>query len=72
MKRGRAGDVGAPARSPPDGTPGCSARPQDASAFAVLVPEAAAVLGPMPAEQVAIDMQRRRAFHCVPAFLRAL
>jgi hypothetical protein len=26
----------------------------------------------MPAEQVAIDMQRRRAFHSVLAFLRAL
>ncbi len=45
---------------------------QDAPAFAALVPEAAAVLGPAPAEQVAIDMQRRLAFHSVLAFLRAL
>ncbi|MGN6678992.1 MAG: AAA family ATPase, partial [Streptosporangiaceae bacterium] len=45
---------------------------QDAPAFAALVPEAAAVLGPGPAEQVAIEMQRRLAFHSVLAFLRAL
>ncbi len=44
----------------------------DAAPFAALVPEAAAVLGPMPAEQVAVDMQRRRAFHSVVAFLRGL
>ena len=44
----------------------------DAVAFAALVPEAAAVLGPMPAERVAPDMQRRRAFHSVLAFLREL
>jgi len=44
----------------------------DAPAFAALVPEVAAVLGPIPAEQVTIDMQRRRAFHSVLAFLRAL
>jgi DNA-binding SARP family transcriptional activator/tetratricopeptide (TPR) repeat protein len=44
----------------------------DASAFAMLVPEAAAVLGPMPAEQVAVDLQRQRAFHSVLAFLREL
>jgi DNA-binding SARP family transcriptional activator/tetratricopeptide (TPR) repeat protein len=44
----------------------------DAPAFAGLVPEAAAVLGPMPAEQVPVDMQRRRTFHSVLAFLRAL
>ena len=37
----------------------------DAPPFAALVPEAAAVLGPMPAERVAVDMQRRRAFHGV-------
>src|ERR1022692_2842590 len=45
---------------------------EDAPAFAALVPEAAAVLGPMPAERVAMDMQRRRAFHSVLAFLREL
>jgi DNA-binding SARP family transcriptional activator len=44
----------------------------DAPPFAALVPEAAAVLGLMPAEQVAVDMQRRRAFHSVVAFLRGL
>ena len=44
----------------------------DAPPFAALVPEAAAALGPMPAEQVAVDMQRRRAFHSVVAFLRGL
>jgi DNA-binding SARP family transcriptional activator/tetratricopeptide (TPR) repeat protein len=44
----------------------------DAPAFAELVPEAAAVLGPMPPEQVAADLQRRRAFHSGLAFLRAL
>ena len=44
----------------------------DAPPFAALVPEAAAVLGPVPAEQVAVDMQRRRAFHSVVAFLRGL
>ena len=44
----------------------------DAPPFAALVPEAAAVLGPMPAERVAVDMQRRRAFHSVMAFLREL
>jgi DNA-binding SARP family transcriptional activator len=45
---------------------------EDAVAFAALVPEAAAVLGPMPAERVAVDMQRRRAFHSVMTFLREL
>jgi DNA-binding SARP family transcriptional activator/tetratricopeptide (TPR) repeat protein len=45
---------------------------EHAPAFAALVPEAAAVLGPMPAERVAMDMQRRRAFHSVLAFLREL
>ena len=45
---------------------------QDAPAFAALVPEAAAVLGALPAERVAPDMQRRRAFHSVLAFLREL
>lgn len=45
---------------------------EDAPAFAALVPEAAAVLGPMPAERVAMDMQRSRAFHSVLAFLREL
>ena len=45
---------------------------EDAPAFAALVPEAAAVLGPMPAERVSMDMQRRRAFHSVLAFLREL
>ena len=44
----------------------------DAPPFAALVPEAAALLGPMPAERVAVDMQRRRAFHGVLAFLREL
>ena len=41
----------------------------DAPPFAALVPEAAALLGPMPPERVAVDMQRRRAFHSVLAFL---
>jgi DNA-binding SARP family transcriptional activator len=41
-------------------------------AFAALVPEAAMVLGPMPAERVAVGMQRRRAFHAVTAFLCGL
>jgi DNA-binding SARP family transcriptional activator len=45
---------------------------EESPAFAALVPEAAAVLGPMPAEQVAIEMQRRRAFHSVLVFLRGL
>ena len=44
----------------------------DAPAFAMLVPEAAAVLGPMPGEQVAVDLQRQQAFHSVLAFLREL
>jgi len=44
----------------------------DAPPFAVLVPEAAAVLGPMPADRAPVDMQRRRTFHSVLAFLRAL
>jgi len=44
----------------------------DAPPFAALVPEAAALLGPMPPERVAVDMQRRRAFHSVLAFLREL
>jgi len=44
----------------------------DALPFAALVPEAAALLGPMPPERVAVDMQRRRAFHSVLAFLREL
>jgi DNA-binding SARP family transcriptional activator/tetratricopeptide (TPR) repeat protein len=44
----------------------------DAPHFAALVPEAAAVLGPMPVERVAVDMQRRQAFHSVTAFLRGL
>ena len=44
----------------------------DTPAFAALLPEAAAVLGPMPAERAAIDMERRRAFHSVMAFLREL
>jgi DNA-binding SARP family transcriptional activator/tetratricopeptide (TPR) repeat protein len=44
----------------------------DAAAFAAVVPEAAALLGPMPSEQVAVDMQRQRAFHSVLAFLREL
>ncbi len=35
----------------------------DAPSFAALVPEAAAVLGSMPAERVPVDMQRRRTFH---------
>ena len=45
---------------------------EDALPFAALVPEAAALLGPMPAERVAVDMQRRRAFHGVLTFLREL
>ena len=45
---------------------------EDAPSFAALVPEAAAVLGSVAAEQVAVDMQRRRAFHSVVAFLRGL
>jgi DNA-binding SARP family transcriptional activator len=45
---------------------------EDAPAFAALVPEAAAVLGPVPVEQVALDMQRRRMFRSVMAFLREL
>jgi DNA-binding SARP family transcriptional activator/tetratricopeptide (TPR) repeat protein len=44
----------------------------DAPPFAAVVPEAAALLGPMPPERVAVDMQRRRAFHSVLAFLREL
>ena len=44
----------------------------DAPPFATLVPEAAAVLGPMPADRVAVDMQRLRTFHSVLTFLRAL
>jgi DNA-binding SARP family transcriptional activator/tetratricopeptide (TPR) repeat protein len=44
----------------------------DAPPFAALVPEAVALLGPMPPERVAVDMQRRRAFHSVLAFLREL
>jgi len=44
----------------------------DAPPFAVLVPEAAAVLGPMRADRAPVDMQRRRTFHSVLAFLRAL
>jgi tetratricopeptide (TPR) repeat protein len=44
----------------------------DAPSFAGLVPEAATVLGPVPVERVAIDVQRRRAFHSVMAFLRGL
>jgi DNA-binding SARP family transcriptional activator/tetratricopeptide (TPR) repeat protein len=44
----------------------------DAPPFAALVPEAALLLGPMPPEQIAVDMQRRRAFHSVLAFLREL
>jgi len=45
---------------------------EEAPAFAAMVPEAGAVLEPMPAEQVAIEMQRRRAFHSVLVFLRGL
>jgi DNA-binding SARP family transcriptional activator/tetratricopeptide (TPR) repeat protein len=44
----------------------------DAPPFAAVVPEVAALLGPMPPERVAVDMQRRRAFHSVLAFLREL
>ena len=44
----------------------------DAPSFAALVPEAAALLGSMPAEQAAVDTQRRWAFHSVMTFLRAL
>jgi DNA-binding SARP family transcriptional activator/tetratricopeptide (TPR) repeat protein len=44
----------------------------DAPPFAAVVPEAAALLGPMPPERVAVDMERRRAFHSVLAFLREL
>ena len=44
----------------------------DAPSFAALVPEAAAVLGSMPAERVPVDMQRRRTFHGVLGFLRGL
>jgi DNA-binding SARP family transcriptional activator/tetratricopeptide (TPR) repeat protein len=44
----------------------------DAPPFAAVVPEAAALVGPMPPERVAVDMQRRRAFHSVLAFLREL
>ncbi len=44
----------------------------DAPSFAALVPEAAAVLGAMPAERVPVDMQRRRTFHGVLGFLREL
>jgi tetratricopeptide (TPR) repeat protein len=44
----------------------------DAPPFAAVVPEAAALLGPMPPERAAVDMQRRRAFHGVLAFLREL
>ena len=44
----------------------------DAPPFAALVPEAAALLGPMPPERVAVDMQRRQAFHSVLTFLREL
>ena len=44
----------------------------DAPPFAAVVPEVAALLGPMPSERVAVDMQRRRAFHSAPAFLREL
>ena len=43
-----------------------------AAAFAALVPEAAMVLGPTPAERMAVAMQRRRAFHAVTVFLRGL
>ena len=44
----------------------------DAPSFAALVPEAAAVLGSMPAERVPVDMQRRRTFLAVLGFLREL
>ena len=43
-----------------------------APSFAALVPEAAAVLGSMPAERVPVDMQRRRTFVSVLGFLREL
>jgi predicted ATPase len=43
-----------------------------APSFAALVPEAAAVLGSMPAERVPVDMQRRRTFLAVLGFLRGL
>ena len=43
-----------------------------APSFAALVPEAAAVLGSMPAERVPVDMQRRRTFLAVLGFLREL
>jgi DNA-binding SARP family transcriptional activator len=44
----------------------------DAPSFAALMPEAAAVLGSIPAERVPVDMQRRRTFHSVLGFLREL
>ena len=44
----------------------------DAPPFAALVPEAAAVLGSMPPERAAVDVQRRQTFNSVLRFLREL
>ena len=38
----------------------------DPPSFAALVPEAAAVLGPMPAERVPVDMQTERSLFLQP------
>jgi hypothetical protein len=45
---------------------------EHASAAAALLPEAAALLGPSPAWRGSVEMERRRAFEAVTAFLRGL
>ena len=45
---------------------------EHAPAAAALLPEAAALLGPSPAWRASVEMERRRAFAAVTAFLRGL
>jgi DNA-binding SARP family transcriptional activator len=45
---------------------------EHAPAAAALLPEAAALLGPSPAWRGSVEMERRRAFEAVTAFLRGL
>ncbi len=45
---------------------------EDAATFAALIPEAAAILGPLPTGHLPARLERRRAFHSMGVFLREL